>query len=132
MGELIKSEGGGLVSIRHGKGGNLAVPKPFERDIFLFDTHVAGTSYIEGIEELEPHLNIDDRLDFFREPDNPHDNRAIVIRSAGGAKIGYVPKADNVIFSRLMEAGKKLFGRITAKETHGDWLKIDIKVFLHE
>ncbi|HBQ86291.1 MAG TPA: restriction endonuclease, partial [Ruminococcaceae bacterium] len=88
MGELIKSEGTGLVSLLHGKGGKMDIPKPFERDIFLFDTHIAGTSYIEGIEELEPHLNIDDKLDFFREPDNPHDNRAIAIKNADGVKIG--------------------------------------------
>jgi len=47
-------------------------------------------------------------------------------------KIGYVPRADNVIFSRLMDAGKLLFGRITAKEMKGRWLRIDIKVYLHE
>ena len=43
MGELTNAGGGGLIGLLHGKGGNLAVPKPFERDIFLFDTHVAGT-----------------------------------------------------------------------------------------
>ena len=132
MSELVKSEDSGLISLLHGKGGNLAIPKPFERDIFLFDTHVAGTSYIEGIEELEPHLNVGDKFDFFREPDNPHDKRAIVIRNVDGVKIGYVPKADNVIFSRLMDAGKLLFGRITSKEMQGSWLKIEIKVYLHE
>jgi len=132
MADLVKGEGGGLVSLLHGKGGNLTIPKPFERDIFLFDTHVAGTSYVEGIEELEPHLHIDDKLDFFREPDNPHDAKAIVVKNDDGIKIGYVPKADNVIFSRLMDAGKMLFARITKKEIQGNWLKIDIKVFLHE
>jgi len=131
MDELITTEGGGLVSLIHGKG-KLAIPKPFERDIFLFDTRVAGTSHVEGIEELEPHLAPGDKLDFFREPDNRHDDRAIVIKNADGVKIGYVPKADNVIFSRLMDAGKLLFGRITAKEMKGRWLRIDIKVYLHE
>ena len=82
--------------------------------------------------ELEPRLNIDDKLDFFREPDNPYDHKAIVIKNAGGAKIGYVPKADNVIFSRLMDAGKLLFGRIASKEMKGNWLKIKIKLYLHE
>jgi len=57
---------------------------------------------------------------------------AIVIKNADGVKIGYVPKADNMIFSRLMDAGKLLFGRITLKEMQGKWLKIDIKVFLNE
>ena len=132
MGELIKSDSGGLVSLLHGKSGGLDIPKPFERDIFLFDTHVAGTSYVEGIEELEPHLNVDDKLNFYREPDNPYDHKAIVIKNADGVKIGYVPKADNAIFARLMDAGKLLFGQITAKEMSGKWLKINIKVFLHE
>jgi hypothetical protein len=132
MGELIKSDSGGLVSLLHGKGGGLDIPKPFERDIYLFDTQVAGTSYVEGIEELEPHLNIDDKLSFYREPDNPYDHKAIVIKNADGVKIGYVPRADNVVFSRLMDAGKLLFGRITSKEMSGKWLKIEIKIFLHE
>lgn len=132
MGDLVKNNSGELVGLLHGKGGNLVVPKPFEKDIFLFDTHVAGTSHIEGIEELEPHLNIDDRLDFFREPDNRYDKEAIVIKTAGGIKIGYVPKQDNVIFARLMDAGKLLFGRISGKEKKGNWVKLDIKVFMHE
>lgn len=132
MGDLVKNNSGELVGLLHGKGGELVVPKPFEKDIFLFDTHVAGTSHIEGIEELEPHLNIDDRLDFFREPDNRYDKEAIAIKTAGGVKIGYVPKQDNVIFARLMDAGKLLFGRISGKEKKGNWVKLDIKVFMHE
>ena len=132
MGDLVKNNSGELVGLLHGKGGELVVPKPFEKDIFLFDTHVAGTSHIEGIEELEPHLNIDDRLDFFREPDNSYDKEAIVIKTAEGVKIGYVPKQDNVIFARLMDAGKLLFGRISGKEKKGNWVKLDIKVFMRE
>ena len=132
MGDLVKNNSGELVGLLHGKGGELVVPKPFEKDIFLFDTHVAGTSHIEGIEELEPHLNIDDRLDFFREPDNRYDKEAIAIKTAESVKIGYVPKQDNIIFARLMDAGKLLFGRISGKEKKGSWVKLDIKVFMHE
>ena len=132
MGDLIKTDSGELVGLLHGAGGNLVIPQPFERDIYLFDSHVAGTSFIEGIEELEPHLNIGDKLDFFREPDNPHDKQAIVIKNQDGVKVGYVPRQDNMIFSRLMDAGKLLFGRITGKEMRGIWLKMDIKIFLHE
>lgn len=132
MGELIKGESGGLIGLLHGKGGEAVIPKPFARDIFLFETHVAGTSHVEGILDLEPYLHIDDRLDFFREPDNPHDKEAIVIKNADGVKIGYVPREDNVIFARLMDAGKLIFGRITSTEIAGKWLKIKIKVLLHE
>ncbi|MBR4544728.1 MAG: HIRAN domain-containing protein [Oscillibacter sp.] len=133
MGELIQAGSGGLMGLLHGAGGGgLTVPQPFERDIFLFDTYVAGTSHVEGIMELEPHLKEGDRLDFFREPDNPYDEQAIVIRNADGVKIGYVPRKDNVVFARLMDAGKLLFSRISKKESRGNWLKIDIKIYLHE
>lgn len=77
-------------------------------------------------------MNNDDRLEFFREPDNQYDKQAIVIKTANGVKIGYVPMQDNVIFARLMDAGKLLFGKITSKEKKGSWVKKYIKVFLHE
>ena len=132
MDELNKTGKSGLVSLLHGKNGEISIPKPFERDIFLFDTYVAGTSHIEGMEELEPHLQTGDRLDFFREPDNQYDAQAIVIKTADGVKIGYVPRQDNVIFARLMDAGKLLFGRISEKEKKGKWVKISIDIFLIE
>ena len=31
------------------KNGELTITKLFEKDIFLFDTYVAGTTHIEGI-----------------------------------------------------------------------------------
>lgn len=56
----------------------------------------------------------------------------IVIKNTDGVKVGYVPREDNVIFSRLMDAGKLLFGKITHKEMKGKWLNIKIKIYLHE
>jgi hypothetical protein len=132
MDELIKSKDSGIISLLRDKDGNIAIPKPFEREIFLFDCHVAGTSHIEGIDEIVLLLNEGDRLDFFREPDNPHDKRAIAITNYDGIKIGYVPKADNIVFSRLMDAGKLLFGRINSKKKYQSWQKIDIKIYLLE
>ena len=131
MGELIEAEGQAIVSMLHGQGG-MTLPKPFERDIFLFDTYIAGTSHIDGMEELEPSLKVEDRLNFFREPDNLHDDKAIAVKTVDGVKFGYVPRKDNEICSRLMDAGKLLFGEITGKEKQGSWLKIGIKVYLHE
>ncbi len=131
MSDIVKTDGGNIIGFMHNRG-EIAVPKPFEHDIFLFDTHVAGTSHVDGILELEPYLNIDDRLVFLREPDNQHDPKAIVIKNMDGVKIGYVPESDNIIFSRLMDAGKLLFGKITSKELKGKWLKINIRIFLQE
>lgn len=132
MSNIVKKEGTDIVNIIHSDRKGLVVPKPFEKDIYLFDTHVAGTSYIAAMEDLEPHLKEGERLEFFREPNNAYDDRAIVIKTAAVAKIGYVPMADNVIFSRLMDAGKLIFGKITKKRKRGKWVQIDIKVFLHE
>lgn len=108
------------------------IPKPFEKDIYLFDTYIAGTTHIIGIEELEPSLKVDDKLEFFRDVDNVHDNEAIEIRTLDGIKIGYVPRKDNIIFARLMDAGKVLFAKISNKEIKGNWVRVDIKIYLHE
>ena len=132
MGNLIKPENGGLVSLLHSTNGEIVIPKPFEQEIFLFDTYVAGTTHVENIDALEQDLDKGVRLDFFREPNNKYDSRAIVIKTQGGEKIGYVPKQDNVIFARLMDAGKLLFGKIESKEKKGSWVKINIKVYLQE
>ncbi|MBS5945762.1 MAG: HIRAN domain-containing protein [Peptoniphilus harei] len=132
MSDLVKIDNGDLIEylIKTGKG--IDLPKPFERDIYLFDTYVAGTSHIEGIENIGESLKDGDRLVFYREPENEHDPQAIRIENLKGEKIGYVPRKDNVVFSRLMDAGKVLFAKVIEKEMKGKWLKIKIKIYLHE
>lgn len=131
MSDLVKTGQGALIQYLTNNGG-ITLPTPFEQDIYLFDTYVAGTTHIEGIEDMADSLKKEDRLVFYREPDNPYDPQAIRIETMEGKKIGYVPKQDNVIFSRLMDAGKVLFAKIMEKEMKGEWLKITIKIFLHE
>ena len=121
----------GLIHLLHQKG-DLVLPKPFEREIFLFDTHIAGTSHVEHIETLAPTLTDRERLEFFREPENTFDPQAIVIKTANGQKLGYVPQKDNLIFARLMDAGKLLYGRLFALEKKGNWYRIEIKIYLKE
>ena len=72
------------------------------------------------------------RAVFYREPENEHDPQAIRIETLEKEKIGYVPRQDNVVFSRLMDAGKVLFAKVVEKEMRGKWLKIKIKIYLHE
>lgn len=132
MSDLAKKDTSELIDYLLKSNTGITLSKPFERDIYLFDTFVAGTSYIEGIEEIELNLKEGDRLVFYREPENPHDPQAIRIETLDKIKIGYVPRRDNVVFSRLMDAGKVIFAKIVKKETEGTWLKITIKIFLHE
>lgn len=132
MNDLVKIDNGDLIEYLMKTGSGLDLPKPFERDIYLFDTYVAGTTHIKGIEKIGESLKDDDRLVFYREPENEHDPQAIRIETLGKEKIGYVPRQDNVIFSRLMDAGKVLFAKVVEKEMRGKWLKIKIKIYLHE
>ena len=132
MSDLVKIDNGDLIEYLIKIGKEIDLPKPFERDIYLFDTYVAGTSHIEGIENIGESLKEGDRLVFYREPENEHDPQAIRIENLKGEKIGYVPRKDNVVFSRLMDAGKVLFAKVIEKEMKGKWLKIKIKIYLHE
>lgn len=132
MNDLVKKEQGHLIEYLINQETGLDLPKPFERDIYLFDSHVAGTSHIDNIESIGEQLNDGDRLVFYREPDNETDPQAIRIETLNKEKIGYVPRQDNIIFSRLMDAGKVLFAKVVEKELLGKWLKIKIKIYLHE
>lgn len=132
MKDLVKKDQGELIQYLLGKESGLILPKPYERDIFLFDTYVAGTNHIENIEAIGLSLHNEDKLIFYREPDNPYDPQAIRIETINEEKIGYVPQQDNLIFSRLMDAGKLLFGKVKEKEQRGNWLRIKIKIYLHE
>ena len=98
MSNLIKKYQNGLVDIIINNEKGLDLPKPFEQEIYLFDSYVAGTTHIEKIEEIYETLEKGEKLIFYREPDNEHDPQAIAIETSRKEKIGYVPRQDNVIF----------------------------------
>mgnify|MGYP002859486560 CR=1 FL=1 len=66
-----------------------------------------------------------------RGKDNKFDSRAIMVLTADGKKLGYIPEKDNIIFSRLMDAGKLLSATITEiKERSGNFRQISIGIYL--
>lgn len=129
-GDLIKINRDELISYTHSNKIGLAIPKPFESEILLFDTYIARTSSIEGLMDGSIVLEKGEKLDFFREPDNKFDKNAIVIKKQSGEAVGYVPIQHNIVFSRLMDAGKELFGKISAVETRDELLKIRVKIYM--
>lgn len=131
MKDLVKSNIGQVIQVNNA-GNEIDIPKPFERDIFLFKTHIAGSMYVDNIMEIVDNLKLNDRLSVFREPDNKYDERAIVIKTQDGHKVGYVPKKDNVIFSRLMDAGKLLFAEIDDIKSSDNSVYIKILVYLKD
>lgn len=132
MSDLINRNQGDLFRYLLNSETGIEIPKPFERDIYLFDTYVAGTAHIEGIDAIAGQLQVGDRLVFYREPENEYDSQAIRIETLRQERIGYVPQQDNVIFSRLMDSGKVLFAKVIEKEKRGNWVKISIQIYLHE
>ncbi len=101
--------------------------KPLVKEIHLFDTFIAGTSYID--KQLLEKLKVDDKLSLQRE-NNKYDSQAILVLNDNKEKIGYIPEEDNIIFSRLMDAGKLLTAKINSINIKSDWYKIKIKIYL--
>lgn len=149
MGELIvQPNEQELLQVLNSVGEHDGFPMPFERDIFLFGTEIAGTNYAENIHALYEALNEGDMVALIREPDNPYDEYAIRIETVDseligyipseklametGYKLGYVPRLNNKIIARLMDAGKLIYGRIRHKEMIGNYHKIVVKVFLKD
>lgn len=133
MGELAKSDNNkNLVGLFHREDISANMPALYARDIFLFDTRVAGTMYNDNIEEVSDTLEAGSKLNFFREPENEHDDLAIVIKTLAGNKIGYVPRRDNPVFARLMDAGKELFGKVKEIYKSDYYIDIEIEIYLHE
>lgn len=102
--------------------------KPLVNEIHLFDTYVAGTTHLEDKTVLDQ-IHLDDKLSLVRE-ENEFDEKAIVIKTADGRKLGYVPEEDNLVFSRLMDAGKLLTARINTHELRGTFHRIGIGIYL--
>lgn len=127
MEEIVKYDPKFIDILTKGK-----VSLPFVHDVPLMRCHVAGTSFRDDIEDIEPDLKVDDILVFKREPDNAVDDFAIRIYHQENRLIGYVPQLKNEAVAGLMDAGKMVYGKIEKKRWKGDWLKIRIKVFMHD
>lgn len=112
--------------------GQTHLPKPFAHEVHLLEIHIAGTTYIKNIWEIEPKITHDMILTFRREIDNEYDTHAIMILSPDGDKIGYVPKAKNEVISNLLDAGKLIYGKVKEKSIVNDWVKIIVNVYLKE
>ena len=88
-----------------------ALPKP-RREIELVRTFVAGTAYYEAERAFEG-LAEGQELSLRRQPNNPHDRKAIEVYSRRGSKLGYVPRIDNSALTALLDDGRQLRARIT-------------------
>lgn len=117
----------GLVSVMQ-KQGLDSVIKPLSQEIHLFDSYVAGTTHLKDKTVLEG-IKIGDELSLQRE-DNKFDSNAILILNGEKKKLGYVPEKDNIVFARLMDAGKLLTAKISSITQKGSFTQIGIGIYL--
>ncbi len=125
--ELITGKSGDLISVI-GKKEIGEILQPLIQEIHLFDTYIAGTTYLEDPSVLED-IKTGDRLSLQRE-DNKFDEHAIVVLNSEKKKLGYIPEKDNLIFSRLMDAGKTLCAKIDKITQKGSFTQISIGIYL--
>jgi hypothetical protein len=95
------------------------------------ETHVAGTIYYEAAAEAKS-LKAGQQLVLRREPDNHHDELAIEVLRQTGARLGYIPRNQNGVLARLMDAGKQICAEIATCDAEDPWTKIDIEVSMVE
>ena len=100
------------------------------KDILVLECVVAGTSF-RKLKSVEPSLLAEVKLDVKREPGNEFDEFAVSLHFSA-EKIGYIPRDKNEVIARLMDAGKAFYASIKAKEWEGNWLKIEVKVYLKD
>lgn len=120
-----------LIAILKGiKAGSYPL-KPYGKEIYLFKTHIAGTPYYKAAEVADK-LEKGSFLVFQREVENKYDRLAIAILDLDKNKLGYVPQTENEVISRMMDAGKTIYGVTESTEWENKYLRIIINVYLRE
>lgn len=75
-------------------------------------------------------MQVGDVLTLSREPDNPHDGRAVRVLWHG-AQIGYAPRLDNVDLARFMDQGVPLQARILHLQSSRDpWKRVLMEIVI--
>ena len=123
---LIKVSSGLLAALSKG-GLDIDV---LAKDILVLQCIVAGTSF-RKLDKIEGRLDAQVKIICKREANNEHDEFAVALYFED-KKIGYIPREKNEVIARLMDAGKRFFAVIEAKEKEGNWLRLDVKLYLKD
>jgi len=97
----------------------------------LMVTQVVGARYVDW-ETLYAPLRPGERLTLQREPDNPHDARAIAVLDGEGHKLGYIPSGDNRELARTMDEESPAAVVLLKVERYGRVHMLHIEVFVRD
>ena len=97
--------------------------------ILVQSSPLAGYQYHAG-SDVWRELKVGDRLDLKREPDNPHDARAVRVEWRG-RQLGYLPRAENQAVAAEMDRGGRVEARIARLREHPNpWQRVLVEVFV--
>ncbi len=106
--------------------------KPLCSEILLLESFVAGTAQIKD-RTVYDDMRENDRLFLLREPENRFDENAILVFDEKKRKLGYIPEKDNLVFARLMDAGKHLTAKVGCIYPDGIFRRrISIRIYLED
>ena len=102
--------------------------KPLRQEILLLETYIAGTTKLED-DSIMNGLQEGSALILQRE-ENRFDDNAILVLNESRQKLGYVPEKDNIVFARLMDAGKCITAKVVRIEPRSTFRQINIAIYL--
>lgn len=107
-----------------------AVEPPAGRIRLLVQSSPLAGSQFHALEEVREQLQVGMPLQLVREPENPHDARAVRVDWQGHV-LGYLPRVENSTVSRALDAGEAVEARIARLREHRNpWQRLEIEVFL--
>jgi hypothetical protein len=89
-----------------------AAPAPW------FDFAIAGGPW-HGLEAVRDRLLPGTTLAVARDPENPHDPRAVAILGPGGGRIGYIPRAANADVAAALDSGHRFVALVVGRLVWG-------------
>lgn len=97
--------------------------------ILVQSAPLAGFQYYAGSQRWEE-MREGDPLHLTREPENPHDPRAIRVEWRG-EKLGYLPRRENDAISAELDRGGRVEARIARlRQDRNPWRRVWIEIFL--
>ena len=114
------------------KGSAESIPMPFKHEVFLKECHVAGTLHVDDVLYKTKTVDAGTRLALKRDVGNEHDPLAICVETQEGDRVGWIPQKYNDVLARLMDAGKRLFAKVSSKSLEDHWLNLRIEIYLED
>jgi len=130
--EIIRIDDTNIVSILNSWKTGLDVGKPFSRQIYLVSASIAGLFFVDNIHDLLDEIKLESKLRFVREPDNQHDELAILVKDQNDNKLGYIPRQKNPILARLMDAGKHIYGTVKEIKNDDSYMNVEMEIFMDD